>query len=72
MTFTGFRHGGSTSIGDAGETDIRSISGHAKLDTTAIYNKASQEKARKIALKPREHRPRAIRPRAYRQLPFLD
>lgn len=55
MTFTGFRHGGATEIGDAGETDIRSISGHTKLDTTAIYNKASQEKARRIALKRREH-----------------
>lgn len=55
MTFTGFRHGGATEIGDAGETDIRSISGHTQLDTTAIYNKASQEKARRIALKRREH-----------------
>jgi len=55
MTFTGFRHGGATEIGDAGETDIRSLSGHTKLDTTAIYNKASQEKARQIALKRREH-----------------
>lgn len=55
MTFTGFRHGGATEIGDAGETDIRSISGHTQLDTTAIYNKVSQEKARRIALKRREH-----------------
>jgi hypothetical protein len=55
MTPTGFRHGGATEIGDAGETDIRSISGHTQLDTTAIYNKASQEKARRIALKRREH-----------------
>lgn len=49
MKFTGFRHGAATEIGDAGEADIRSISGHTQLDTTAIYNKASQEKARRIA-----------------------
>lgn len=55
MTFTGFRHGGATEIGDAGETDIRSISGHTQLDTTAIYNKASEAKARRIALRRREH-----------------
>lgn len=55
MTFTGFRHGGSTQIGDAGATDIRPISGHKKLDTTAIYNHANQEKARQIAAKRREH-----------------
>lgn len=55
MTFTGFRHGGATEIGDAGEVDIRPISGHAQLDTTAIYNKASEEKARRIALRRREH-----------------
>lgn len=55
MTFTGFRHGGSTEIGDAGETDIRALSGHSKLDTTAIYNKASEEKARRIAVRRREH-----------------
>jgi hypothetical protein len=55
MTFTGFRHGGATEIGDAGETDIRAISGHTQLDTTAIYNKANEEKARRIALRRREH-----------------
>ena len=44
----GFRHGGATEIGDAGEADIRSISGHTQLDTTAIYNKASEAKARKF------------------------
>lgn len=55
MTFTGFRHGGATEIGDAGEADIRSISGHTQLNTTAIYNKASQEKARQIAKRRREH-----------------
>lgn len=55
MTFTGFRHGGATEIGDAGETDIRSISGHTQLNTTAIYNKASEEKAVKIGMLRREH-----------------
>lgn len=55
MTFTGFRHGGATEVGDAGETDLRSLSGHSKLDTTAIYNKASEEKARRIAVRRREH-----------------
>jgi hypothetical protein len=55
MTFTGFRHGGATEIGDSGEADIRPISGHTQLDTTAIYNKASEEKARRIALRRREH-----------------
>jgi hypothetical protein len=55
LTFTSFRHGGLTEIGDSGETDVRSISGHSKLDTTAIYNKASQEKARSIAANRREH-----------------
>ncbi|RYG88332.1 MAG: hypothetical protein EON59_04770 [Alphaproteobacteria bacterium] len=54
-TFTGFRHGGATEIGDSGESDIRPISGHKLLDTTAIYNQVSQEKARRIALKRREH-----------------
>lgn len=55
MTFTGFRHGGATEIGDAGEVDIRPLSGHSKLDTTAIYNKVSEEKARRIAKRRREH-----------------
>lgn len=55
MTFTGFRHGGATEIGDAGEADIRSISGRTQLDTTAIYNKASEAKARRIAMRRREH-----------------
>lgn len=45
MTFTGFRHGGATEIGDAGESDTRPISGHKKLETTAIYNKVTQVKA---------------------------
>ncbi|MXP30189.1 tyrosine-type recombinase/integrase [Porphyrobacter algicida] len=55
MTFTGFRHGGATEIGDAGEADIRSISGHKQLNTAAIYNKASEEKARQIAIRRRAH-----------------
>lgn len=48
MTFTGFRHGGATEIGDTGEADTRAISGHKLLETTAIYNKASQRKAIQI------------------------
>ena len=55
MTFTGFRHGGATEIGDSGEADIRPISGHAQISTTAIYNKLSEEKARRIAVHRREH-----------------
>lgn len=46
MTFTGFRHGGITELGDAGIDDVRPISGHTQLQTTAIYNKASATKAR--------------------------
>lgn len=55
MTFTGFRHGGLTEIGDSGEADVRAISGHATLQVTSIYNKASQEKAKRIAVKRRAH-----------------
>lgn len=55
MTFTGFRHGGITELGDMGESDVRAVSGHKTLDTTKIYNKASAEKGRRIALKRREH-----------------
>lgn len=55
MTFTGFRHGGATEIGDSGEVDIRPISGHTQLDTTAIYNKISREKAVRIGTRRREH-----------------
>ncbi|TVV74734.1 tyrosine-type recombinase/integrase [Sphingomonas solaris] len=55
MTFTGFRHGGATEIGDSGEADIRPISGHVQLSTTAIYNKVNEEKARRIAARRREH-----------------
>lgn len=46
MTFTGFRHGGITELGDAGIDDTRPISGHVQLQTTAIYNRASQAKAK--------------------------
>lgn len=46
MTFTGFRHGGITELGYAGVDDTRPISGHVQLQTTAIYNRASQAKAR--------------------------
>ncbi|MFN3944985.1 MAG: hypothetical protein ACK4K7_08650 [Allosphingosinicella sp.] len=55
MKFTGFRHGGATEIGDAGEADIRSISGHSQLNTAAIYNKASQDKARRVGHLRRAH-----------------
>lgn len=55
MTFTGFRHGGITEIGDAGEADPRAVSGHKTLAVTGIYNKASAEKARRIAVARREH-----------------
>lgn len=55
LTFTGFRHGGLTEIGDAGETDMRALSGHTQLSTTLIYNKANETKARLIARRRREH-----------------
>lgn len=50
MTFTGFRHGGITELGNAGIDDTRAISGHAQLQTTAIYNRASQAKAQAAQL----------------------
>lgn len=46
MSFTGFRHGGATELGDAGVYDIRSVSGHRTLHQTATYNKANEAKAR--------------------------
>lgn len=55
VRFTSFRHGGTTEIGDAGEADPRAATGHKTLDTTAIYNKANLEKARRIALLRRQH-----------------
>lgn len=55
MTFTGFRHGGITEIGDAGEDDVRAVSGHKTLAVTRIYNKASAEKARRIGAARRAH-----------------
>lgn len=55
LKFTSFRHGGITEVGDSGTDDMRPVSGHTKLDTTRIYNKANAEKARRIAAKRREH-----------------
>lgn len=55
LTFTSFRHGGATEIGDSGEADIRPISGHTQINTTAIYNKVNEMKARRIAVRRREH-----------------
>ena len=55
MTFTGFRHGGSTELGDADVADIRAITGHKELSTTRIYNKINERKARQIALKRRQY-----------------
>lgn len=55
MSFTGFRHGGSTEMGDAGIDDIRPVTAHDKIETTRIYNKANQEKAERIGLQRRAH-----------------
>lgn len=55
MTFTGFRHGGATELGDAGVEDMRSVTGHDLTSTTKIYNKANERKARAIGLKRRKH-----------------
>jgi hypothetical protein len=55
MTFTGFRHGGITEIGDAGEDDVWPVSHHKMLVVTRIYNKANAEKARRIAGARRRH-----------------
>lgn len=55
MTFTGFRHGGITELGDAGTDDVRPIPGHKTLNQTRIYNKANAAKGRKIALARRAH-----------------
>ena len=55
LKFTSFRHGGITEIGDSGSDDVRAVSGHSTLDVTRIYNKANQEKARRIAARRREH-----------------
>lgn len=55
MTFTGFRHGGATELGDAGVEDMRAITGHDLQSTTQIYNKPNERKARAIGLKRREH-----------------
>jgi integrase len=55
LKFTSFRHGGITEIGDSGTDDVRAVSGHSTLEVTRIYNKANQEKARRIAARRREH-----------------
>jgi integrase len=55
LRFTSFRHGGLTELGDAGNDDMRAVSGHSKVETTSIYNKANIAKARAIAVKRREH-----------------
>lgn len=55
LKFTSFRHGGITEIGDSGTDDVRAVSGHSTLEVTRIYNKANQEKARRIASRRREH-----------------
>lgn len=55
LRFTSFRHGGLTEIGDAGEADMRAVSGHSEIKTTKIYDKASREKARRIAVTRRAH-----------------
>lgn len=48
MSFTGFRHGGATELGDVGIEDIRPISGHVTLGQTTVYNKVTEKKARRI------------------------
>lgn len=48
MSFTGFRHGGATELGDVGIEDIRPISGHITLGQTTVYNKVTEKKARRI------------------------
>lgn len=55
IKFTSFRHGGITEIGDSGTDDVRAVSGHSTLEVTRIYNKANQEKAKRIAARRREH-----------------
>ncbi|WP_265562490.1 tyrosine-type recombinase/integrase [Sphingomicrobium arenosum] len=55
LTFTSFRHGGATELGNAGEVDIRSISGHSQVSTTLLYNKTNPEKARRLARSRRAH-----------------
>ena len=43
MKFTGFRHGGITKLGNAGEADVRAIFGHKQPLASAIYKKANRE-----------------------------
>jgi integrase len=55
LKFTSFRHGGITELGDSGTDDVRAVSGHKTLNITGIYNKANDEKGRRIAARRREH-----------------
>ncbi len=52
---TSFRHGGLTEIGDADVVHMRAVSGHTKVETASIYDKANVAKARKIAAPRRAH-----------------
>jgi hypothetical protein len=42
-------HGGATKIGDTDEENIRAVSGYKTLEVALIHNKATIEKARRIA-----------------------
>lgn len=55
MTFTGFRHGGATELGDAGVYDIRPVSGHRTLEQTTTYNKVNEAKARSAGTARQRH-----------------
>lgn len=55
MTFTGFRHGGATELGDAGVFDIRPVSGHRTLQQTGTYNKVTEAKARSAGTARQRH-----------------
>ena len=55
MTFTGFRHGGATELGDAGVFDLRPISGHRTLGQTGTYNKVTESKSRTAGEARRAH-----------------
>lgn len=50
LSFTTFRHGGLTELGDAGVADVRPFSGHTQLSTSLIYNKATIRKAKAAAI----------------------
>ncbi|WP_419815325.1 hypothetical protein [Glacieibacterium sp.] len=49
MTFTGFRHGGATELGDAGTIELRPISRHKTLVHTSTCNELNDEKGRGVA-----------------------